>query len=128
MRILICDDSRFVLSLYETRLKSEGFSITGKATDGDQCLRLFQETKPDLVLLDITMPNKDGRATLTEILALQPGAKVIMISGVSEKAVVNECMKAGAHDYVLKTEITSEEDFKKNLIQKIKTLHLAKTA
>jgi len=128
MRILICDDSRFVLSLYENRLKSEGFSIVGKATDGDQCLKLFLETHPDLVLLDITMPNKDGRATLGEILTKKPGATVIMISGVSEKAVVNECLKAGAHDYVLKTEITSEEDFRKNLVVKIKALSLARPA
>ncbi len=73
-KILICDDSSFVRTIFEKRLTAFGHQIVGKAKDGVECLHVYSQTKPTLVLLDITMPNMDGRAALKRLMSM-PGPK-----------------------------------------------------
>jgi two-component system, chemotaxis family, chemotaxis protein CheY len=115
-KILICDDSRATLSFFERKLKEAGHEIAGKAMDGEQGLKAFLETKPDVTLLDVTMPNKDGRECLESILSVNPHAKVIMVSAVKDDAVVKECLKAGAKTFISKAAIYNDEEFKKSVV------------
>lgn len=121
-KILLCDDSKFVLSVFEKRLSACGHKIVGKARDGEECVQLFAETKPDLLLLDITMPNKDGRTALREIMQKWPKASVVMVTAIGDEEVRSECMDYGAKAFVSKANITSDEDFKKYVIDIIEPL------
>src|SRR5690348_11233554 len=108
--ILLCDDSKIILALLERKLKKSGFEIVGMAEDGDACLKLFRDTRPDLVLLDITMPNKDGRECLVDIIKIDPSAKVIMVSALQDKEVVESCMKSGAQGFISKAHLSRDEE------------------
>ncbi|MBF0286738.1 MAG: response regulator [SAR324 cluster bacterium] len=101
-RILLVDDSAFIVGTLRPFLESEGHEIVAVGTDGNEGVALFQEHHPDLVLLDITMPNKDGRACLEEILELDAKAKVIMVSAIQDMKIFMECMKKGALNFIQK--------------------------
>lgn len=121
-KILLCDDSKTILRIIEKNLTSAGHQVVGKAADGAEGVSLFTLTKPDLLLLDVTMPNKDGRECLEEVLKTFPTAKVIMISALSDEAVVQECIKLGAKMFISKTHLTNSEDFKKNVLPQIESV------
>ncbi len=110
-KILICDDSRFMLTLFEKGLVAAGLEVVGKALDGNECIALYQKLKPDLILLDITMPNKDGRDCLKELLKIDSQAKVVMVTAVGDEAVRAECLKLGAKDFIAKTKLSSPASF-----------------
>jgi two-component system chemotaxis response regulator CheY len=120
---MLCDDSRTILTLLEKKLTDAGHEVVGKANDGEEGVKLFASTKPDLALLDITMPNKDGRECLRGILSLNPGAKTIMVSALQEESVVQECLKTGARAFITKSKIyANDEDFKKNVLSVIENV------
>ncbi len=112
VRLVICDDSRSSLAFFEKKLTDAGYEIVGKAQDGDEGIRIFKETHPDAMLLDVTMPNKDGRECLDEILKYAPTAKVIMISAVKDEGVQKECLSSGAKAFISKSNIFDAEAFK----------------
>jgi two-component system, chemotaxis family, chemotaxis protein CheY len=118
-KIVICDDSKSALAFFDRRLREAGHEIVGKGQDGDEGFRVFMETKPDLILLDVTMPNKDGRECLEMILKQDPSAKVIMVSAVKDNAVIQECLRSGAKSFVSKTNIYEQEEFKKEVLNVI---------
>lgn len=106
------------------RLTDAGFQIAGQAKDGDECIKMYSELQPDLLLLDITMPNKDGRECLAEIIARYPKAKIIMVSALSDQTVWQECLSQGALAFINKSNLSTEEDFKANVLTVIeKTLN-----
>ncbi len=117
-KILVADDDRFLASAIRLKLTKEGFEVR-VASDGDEALAALKEFVPDLILLDLVMPNKDGFATLTEIKA-NPAWKnipVIIASNLGQKEDIDKGWELGAADYVVKSDMAL-----KDLVAKIRTL------
>jgi two-component system, chemotaxis family, chemotaxis protein CheY len=120
--VVIIDDSKFLVKqlvdFFSTKLN---YNVVATGHDGNQAVELYTKHKPELITLDITMPNKDGKAAIKEILDMDPEANVMMISAVKGPAML-ECMKRGAKGYVEKPlKFNSDEfveDFK-NTIEEI---------
>ncbi|MBR4079426.1 MAG: response regulator [Christensenellaceae bacterium] len=101
-RILICDDSPFMRLILKEFLLSEGYEIAGEAENGEQAIARYKDLKPDLLLMDITMPVMDGLQALKMIIEEDRTAKVIMASAIGQQEFVMQCMKNGAKDFVIK--------------------------
>ena len=101
-RILVVDDAAFMRRMVIDVLQNGGHEIVGEAGNGNEALARFQELKPDVMTLDITMPEKDGLTALREIMAVDPSAKVVMCSALSQESKVLEAVKAGAKDFIAK--------------------------
>ena len=100
--ILICDDAAFMRMMIKDILVKNGYNIAGEAENGLKAVEKYAETKPDLVLMDITMPEMDGIQALKEIKKIDGGAKVIMCSAMGQQAMVIESIQAGAKDFIVK--------------------------
>ena len=100
--ILICDDAAFMRMMIKDILTKNGYNIVGEAENGAKAVEKYNELKPDLVLMDITMPEMDGIEALKKIKALDPGAKIIMCSAMGQQAMVIEAIQAGAKDFIVK--------------------------
>jgi len=102
-KILIIDDASFMRSVLKDIIKSNGLATEiFEAGDGIEGVKTFSKVKPDLVTMDVTMPKADGIQALRAILKIDPTAKVIMITSVEEKHIVQDAIKLGARDYVVK--------------------------
>jgi len=102
-RILIVDDASFMRTVLKDIVKTNGLaSQIIEAADGVEGVRNYQKYKPDLVTMDINMPKADGIQALRAILKLDPGAKVVMVSSVEQKEIVQDAIRIGARDYVVK--------------------------
>lgn len=101
-RILIVDDSMFMRNIIKHILVSNGYVIVGEASNGEEAIELYKSLKPDLVTMDITMPNIDGIAALYSIKQFDKNATVIMITAMGQKILVNEAIEAGAIDFIVK--------------------------
>jgi two-component system, chemotaxis family, chemotaxis protein CheY len=102
MKIMIVDDSTMVRMVIERYLKLTDLVVVAQAANGVEAIKLFKQHMPDIVTLDITMPEMDGLAALAEMLKINPSAKIIMISGLSGKATVVKAVNAGAVSYLTK--------------------------
>ena len=100
--ILICDDAAFMRMMIKDILTKNGYGIAGEAENGAIAVEKYLETKPDLVMMDITMPEKDGIQALKEIRAKDPSASVIMCSAMGQQAMVIEAIQSGAKDFIVK--------------------------
>jgi len=100
--ILIVDDAAFMRMMIKDILSKNGYTVAGEAENGAKAVEKYNELKPDLVLMDITMPDKDGIQALKEIKSADPGAKVIMCSAMGQQAMVIESIQAGAKDFIVK--------------------------
>jgi two-component system chemotaxis response regulator CheY len=101
-RILIVDDAAFMRMMIRDILSKNGFEVVGEAQDGSQAIEKFKELRPDLITMDITMPEMDGIAALKEIKKVDPAAKVIMCSAMGQQAMVIDAIQAGAKDFIVK--------------------------
>lgn len=101
-KILIVDDAAFMRMMIKDILSKNGFDIVGEAADGQQAVEKYKETQPDLVTMDITMPEMDGITALKEIKKINPAAKVIMCSAMGQQAMVIDAIQAGAKDFIVK--------------------------
>lgn len=101
-RILIVDDAAFMRMMLKDILTKNGFEVVAEAADGVQAVEKYVETKPDLVTMDITMPEMDGIMALKEIRRINPDAKVIMVSAMGQQAMVIDAIQAGAKDFIVK--------------------------
>lgn len=101
-RILIVDDAAFMRMMIKDILSKNGFVIVGEAADGAQAVDKYKETLPDLVTMDITMPEMDGITALKEIKKINPQAKIIMCSAMGQQAMVIDAIQAGAKDFIVK--------------------------
>lgn len=99
--VLVVDDEPILCEMLREFLTGKGFHVT-KAHDGDQALAVYKRHRPDVVLLDVRMPGKGGLATLRELGAFDPEAKVIMVTAVHEKKVAEQALAEGALDYITK--------------------------
>ena len=100
--ILICDDAAFMRMMIKDILTKNGYNVVGEAENGLKAVEKYSETKPDLVLMDITMPEMDGIQALKKIKEQDPGATVIMCSAMGQQAMVIESIQAGAKDFIVK--------------------------
>jgi two-component system chemotaxis response regulator CheY len=96
MKLLIVDDSLLMRKAVERSLAVRNFTVVGTASDGEMGLRMFSESLPDLVTLDISMPKMDGLTCLEEMLKIKPDAKILMISSQTDTATASEVMEKGA--------------------------------
>lgn len=101
-RILIVDDAAFMRMMIKEILSKNGFEVVGEANDGAQALEKYKELNPDLVTMDITMPEMDGITALKEIKKINPNAKIIMCSAMGQQAMVIDAIQAGAKDFIVK--------------------------
>ena len=101
-RILITDDALFMRVTLKNLLVSNGYEVAGEAVNGQDAVEKYQACKPDLVLMDITMPIMDGIAATREIKSFDPAAKVIMCTAMGQKNMVMEAIQAGAKDFIVK--------------------------
>jgi len=102
-KILIVDDASFMRSVLKDIIKNNGLaSEIFEAADGIEGVKAFQRIRPDLVTMDVNMPRADGIQALRAILKIDPHAKVVMITSVEEKHIVQDAIKLGARDYVVK--------------------------
>jgi two-component system chemotaxis response regulator CheY len=101
-RVLVVDDAAFMRKLLTDALVSGGHEVVGEAGNGSEAVARYQELKPELTTLDITMPEMDGLTALAEIMAIDPGAKVVMCSALGQETKVLEAVKLGAKDFVVK--------------------------
>ena len=101
-RILIVDDAAFMRMMLKDILTKGGYEIAGEAADGNEAVAKYKEEKPDLVTLDITMPNKDGIQALKEIKALDPNANCLMCSAMGQQSMVIDAIQSGAKDFIVK--------------------------
>ena len=100
--ILVCDDAAFMRMMIKDILSKNGYNVVGEAENGAKAVEKYNELKPDLVLMDITMPEMDGIQALKQIKAGDPGAQVIMCSAMGQQAMVIESIQAGAKDFIVK--------------------------
>lgn len=100
--ILVCDDAAFMRMMIKDILTKNGYNIAGEAENGLKAVEKYNETKPDLVLMDITMPEMDGIQALKKIKELDPNAKVVMCSAMGQQAMVIEAIQSGARDFIVK--------------------------
>ncbi len=100
--ILICDDAAFMRMMIKDILTKNGYDIAGEAENGLKAVEKYNEVKPDLVLMDITMPEMDGIQALKQIKAADPSASVIMCSAMGQQAMVIEAIQSGAKDFIVK--------------------------
>ena len=101
-RILIADDATFMREMLKSALGSEQYEIVGEATDGEQAVEQYKAKKPDLMILDINMPKKNGIDALTEVMEFDPDANVIMCSDQKYESMIVMALKKGAKDFIVK--------------------------
>ncbi|PSL43948.1 two-component system chemotaxis response regulator CheY [Salsuginibacillus halophilus] len=100
--VLIVDDAAFMRMMIKDILQKNDFEIAGEAANGEEAVEIFKDQQPDLVTMDITMPEKDGLEALKEIKALDSNATVIMCSAMGQQSMVIDAIQAGAKDFIVK--------------------------
>ncbi|MBK8249013.1 MAG: response regulator [Gemmatimonadetes bacterium] len=100
--VLICDDAIFMRTMLGDILSQAGFEIVGEAETGAQAVQRYEELKPDLVTMDIVMPDMGGIDAVRAITQRDPAARVLMCSAMGQQALVVEAIQAGARDFVVK--------------------------
>jgi two-component system chemotaxis response regulator CheY len=100
--VLIADDLKFIKLVLRELVEKAGFRVVGEASNGQEAVELYQAKRPDVVLMDITMPKMDGLAALKQILAVDPEAKVIMCSALGQQSLIVQALQLGAKDFIVK--------------------------
>lgn len=101
-KVLIVDDAAFMRMTIKVLLEKNGYEIVGEAENGDVAIEKYKDLKPDLVTMDITMPEKNGIEALKEIKKIDKDCKVVMISAMGQEALVKEAIIEGAKNFIVK--------------------------
>ena len=101
-RILIVDDAAFMRMMIKDILTKNGYDVVGEAENGARAIEKYKELVPDLIIMDITMPEVDGIQAVKEIKKLNAECKIIMCSAMGQQAMVIESIQAGARDFIVK--------------------------
>lgn len=99
---MVIDESAFVRMMLRSILQESGLEVVAEASDGKEAIRLFKQVKPDLVMMDIPMPEMDGIQSLNEIRKIDANAKVIMCSALGQQQMIVNVIRAGAKDFLVK--------------------------
>lgn len=102
LTFLVVDDAIFMRTVLKKMLTDAGYSVVGEAGNGIEAIELAKQLKPDIVTLDITMPEMDGIEAIEDILNVSPDTKIIMCSAMGQQSKVVEAIKKGAKDFVVK--------------------------
>lgn len=100
--VLIVDDAAFMRMMIRDILTKNGYAVIGEAENGMMALEKYKELKPDLVTMDITMPEMDGIAAVKQIKSIDAKARIIMCSAMGQQAMVIDAIQAGAVDFIVK--------------------------
>jgi len=100
--VLICDDAIFMRTVLGDILREAGFDVVGEAETGREAVAKYRELQPDLVTMDIVMPDMGGIDAVREIIKEHPKARIIMCSAMGQQALVVEAIQAGARDFIVK--------------------------
>jgi len=101
-KIMLVDDTKFMRMMLANILKPKGFEIVAEASDGLEAIDKYKETKPDIVTMDIVMPNMEGIDAVRNIVSGDSNAKIIMVTAVGQESKVKEAIQAGAKGYIVK--------------------------
>ncbi|MDF2984957.1 MAG: response regulator [Eubacterium sp.] len=101
-KVLIVDDASFMRLSLRTMLEKNGFEVAGEAENGLEAIKLYKKLEPDIVTMDITMPELDGVQALKTILQLDPKAKIVILSAMGQEARVKEAIISGAKTFIVK--------------------------
>ncbi len=101
-KVLIVDDAAFMRMMIKDILTKNNYEVVGEAPDGAVAVELYKERRPDIVTMDITMPEMDGISAVKAIREFDPGAKIIMCSAMGQQMMVMEAIQAGAKDFIVK--------------------------
>jgi two-component system chemotaxis response regulator CheY len=112
-KVLIVDDTAFMRLTIKTMLEKNGFEIVGEAENGKEAIEKYFEYRPDIVTMDITMPEMSGIQALKAIKQKEPQAKIIIISAMGQESLVKEAIMAGAESFIVKP--FREEDLIKTI-------------
>ena len=102
MKVLIVDDSAIIRNSLQSIIQKQGYEVLGQAANGLDALRLFEELEPDLVTMDITMPEMDGLSCVEAMLGQRPDAKIVVISALASKEVALKAIELGAREFIKK--------------------------
>lgn len=102
IRVLIVDDAAFMRMMIKNIIIKNGYEVVGEAENGNIAFELYKELKPDLVTMDITMPEANGIEGIKKICAFDPNAKIIVCSAMGQQSLVLEAIQAGAKDFIVK--------------------------
>jgi len=119
--ILIADDSKTMQRLIQ-RIVQKDYQVVGVANNGAEAFEIYKSQRPNITLLDLTMPNCTGKECLEMIMALDPTAYVVIVSGINDEKTVQDCLKIGAKAFINKDNIIASESPEKcPLINTLKT-------
>ena len=102
VNVLIVDDSPFMRNILKNIIIKDDFVLAGEAGNGLEAVELYQRLKPDLVTMDIIMPEMNGIDAVKQIQAINPQSKVVMVSAMGQQAMVIDAIQAGARDFIIK--------------------------
>ncbi|MGY0372757.1 response regulator [Clostridium sp. JNZ J1-5] len=102
MNVLVVDDSNFIRLNIINYLKNNNITVIGQASNGNEAINLYEKLRPDIVTMDITMPDMDGVEAVKKIVEIDPHAKIIMCSALGQQVKIIEAMEAGAKSFLTK--------------------------
>jgi two-component system chemotaxis response regulator CheY len=101
-RVLVVDDANFMRMIVKDTLTPHGFEICGEAINGNEAVQLYEQLKPDLVTMDITMREKDGLEAARDILTKDPNARIVMVTALGQEKMLLDSLALGVKDFVVK--------------------------
>lgn len=101
-KIIVCDDTKFMRATLKDALEKEGYEVIDEAENGEILIEKYKKLKPDLIVMDITMPVMDGISALSHIMEIDPNAKAVICSAMGQDEVVIKAIKTGAKDFIVK--------------------------